>query len=141
MRQARLNEFAGKPKPSKKTRDGVRKKVDEMGFYNREDFAEFKVRERGPADHRLHSIELSTSYNPAFCGGGGKTGALMLALPKGSCYFDGEGGKVWRLLDEYKDDAIALALHYFKNVYEVAVDGITTTNHKTGGTYAEPKLF
>jgi hypothetical protein len=110
-------------------------------FYNREDFAEFRVRERGPADHRMHSVELETSYKKEFCGGEGQTGALMNSLPKGSCYFDKEGGKVWRLMLEQKDAAIVLALHHFKHVYEIAVDGVTTTAHHTGTTFGQPKLF
>lgn len=106
-----------------------------------EDYAEFKIRERGPADHRNHNVELDCSYNPTFCGTRERQGDLMREMPKGSVYFDRDGGKVWRILEAEKDTAIALALRAYKYVYEVASDGITVTEHHSGATRVEPKLF
>lgn len=110
-------------------------------FKRSEDFAEFKIRERGPGDHPAHVVELECSYNPTFCGSRERQGDLMREMPRGSVYFDRDGGKVWRVLDAEKDQAIALALKFYKYVYEVASDGITITEHHSGKTTVEPKLF
>lgn len=103
-----------------------------------QDAADFTLRERGPADHPEHKVELSCSYNAEFCGDGTKPGALMVALPRGAVYFDRDF-KVWRILEEYRENAEMLALKFYRHVYRTVGDRVTDL--KRGTTVEEGRLF
>lgn len=98
-----------------------------------EPYAEFTVRERGVAAWPLLSIELDSSYLPAF------VDALKAMFSHGSQrYWDGEL-KRWFLSPGARDQAIELAKHYYRCVY--LVEGETTTELVSGMQYNAPKLF
>lgn len=106
---------------------------------SRDDAAEFIIKEHGPKDHPQHTIELSTTYNADFCGGGGMSGALMRQLPAGAAYFDKENGRVWRLLPQWLGLAEQIALKHFKFVYRT--EGDTTTELRSQSSITEGRLF
>lgn len=101
-------------------------------------FAEF--RERVTEAHPRFTIELECTYTVEFCGEHESPGLLMRSLPRGACFFDREGGKVWRILPQYKQDAIDLALAHYSKVYETTAEE-TTELHTGAKYYPERMLF
>lgn len=100
----------------------------------RDNFCDFTQRERGVHGYPNHTIEVHNSWHDEF----GKS--LMNDLPRGSWMYDREASpRVFRILPAVKDQAIALAMHYFANVYWT--DGEACENLKTGEVTGQPSLF
>lgn len=108
-----------------------------------DNFAEFTHRESGPADCPALTVKLECTYSREFCGyktdaGERRQGALARELPKGSRAFLPSQG-AWFIHPEQLSQAIALALRFYKYVYEV--EGSKTTEHHTGRTSEQGSLF
>ncbi len=105
---------------------------------SRESFAEFTVREQGPEAFPLHTVELRTSYEPAFDGSKGQRGELARTLPQGATAFDRDA-KCWLILAVCREQAVEIAKKHFRSVS--LREGERRTDLKGGRVTVQEGLF
>jgi len=101
--------------------------------YQETDFAEFITRDRGVAEWPKLTIELATSYSPAF------NDAFKAMFSHGIDRAWDPTLKRWLLSPDARDRAVELAKQYYRSVY--VTEGEDTTEVVSGRKYNAPKLF
>lgn len=90
-----------------------------------DDWAEFRIRDRGPEDMSALTVEIESGYRPAF------VEELKDELPVGARAWD-KDSKCWRCLPRFQELAERIAMRHYASVWRVS--GTEVTDLKSGAT-------
>lgn len=96
-------------------------------------YAEFIQRERGVPEHPDNTVEMQSTFNPAFL----EVFKEQIPHARGRNW-DPEGQR-WFINPRFLDMAAVLAMRFFPAVYQTK--GVKTICLNTGDSFTQPALF